>query len=461
MAPEQAAGSRDLTATADIYSLGCIAFELLTGAPPFTASNPMTVALKHMTEPVPLLPAPFVGSGIDELVQRALAKAPEDRFPDAAALLEALDKEMAANRVASLPTSEAVAPGPAYVASDLELDLEHRSTISLESVPALVVDALEAAPTFQMDLDPAQFASLGARGGSGGFESESTVLLPDSGSAEDDAGEVSQASASSPSGDLPADGEAEPTVLLMAPAPSDLFPRVEHDLAGDDDEPTMVTSFDSMPTHPIDAKLPKPKPSLAGDDDEPTKLSFASPLQQAESPRTLAYDIDDAPKSEPARAGRAKHRLQPAAVEKRREEPQRDASPGPTAMSASPPSTPVSTKTSAEGAHAMKRRGGGGSAAFVVAIVLLCLGGLAAVGVAAYFGADLLAPASEASTVYLVSEPQGAVVVVDGQELGVTPLNLPVSRKSVLVRKDGFTDAQRDLVGHGGETLTVVLDPAE
>jgi hypothetical protein len=109
----------------------------------------------------------------------------------------------------------------------------------------------------------------------------------------------------------------------------------------------------------------------------------------------------------------------------------------------------------------MKRRGGGGSAAFVVAIVLLCLGGLAAVGVAAYFGADLLAPASEASTVYLVSEPQGAVVVVDGQELGVTPLNLPVSRKSVLVRKDGFTDAQRDLVGHGGETLTVVLDPAE
>ncbi|WP_232534216.1 serine/threonine-protein kinase [Plantactinospora sp. KBS50] len=87
MAPEQASG-KPVSPVTDVYALGAVAYCCLTGQPPFTGENPLEVAIKHLTdEPPPLpahLPAPVVA-----LVGRALAKAPEDRFPDAAAMADA------------------------------------------------------------------------------------------------------------------------------------------------------------------------------------------------------------------------------------------------------------------------------------------------------------------------------------------------------------------------------------
>src|SRR5690349_9065847 len=53
MAPEQGSGKSDITASADLYSLGVVVYEMLTGEQPYTADTPMQVVIKHITDPVP------------------------------------------------------------------------------------------------------------------------------------------------------------------------------------------------------------------------------------------------------------------------------------------------------------------------------------------------------------------------------------------------------------------------
>ncbi|GAA1434522.1 serine/threonine protein kinase PkaE [Streptomyces thermospinosisporus] len=92
MAPEQAVG-RTVPAS-DLYSLGCVLYELLTGAPPFTDGSPFMLYHRHANEPVPPLTdrRPDVPDGLRALVERLLEKKPEDRpatAADVAALLAA------------------------------------------------------------------------------------------------------------------------------------------------------------------------------------------------------------------------------------------------------------------------------------------------------------------------------------------------------------------------------------
>jgi serine/threonine-protein kinase len=86
MSPEQCDGA-ELTPAADVYSLGVILYEMLTGAVPFSGSTPLAIAMKHTTE-APRSPREIVASippALEELVLHTLEKNPQDRPQDAAA----------------------------------------------------------------------------------------------------------------------------------------------------------------------------------------------------------------------------------------------------------------------------------------------------------------------------------------------------------------------------------------
>jgi serine/threonine-protein kinase len=93
ISPEQAQGRRTSELT-DVYSLGIVLYEMLTGEPPFSGENFVAVAMQHINDPVPRVSEqrPDVTPRIDEAVARALAKRPDDRFPT----MEAFGRELQA-----------------------------------------------------------------------------------------------------------------------------------------------------------------------------------------------------------------------------------------------------------------------------------------------------------------------------------------------------------------------------
>ena len=92
MSPEQASGEPDVDGRSDVYSLGCVLFEMLAGRHPFEATTAQAMLVKHLTQAVPSLRAVRAGlpEGLERTVTRALAKAPEDRFATATEFAQAL-----------------------------------------------------------------------------------------------------------------------------------------------------------------------------------------------------------------------------------------------------------------------------------------------------------------------------------------------------------------------------------
>ncbi len=92
MSPEQAVGEREVDGRSDIYSLGVVAYQMLTGRLPFTGGNTMALLLKHVNErPLPIVDLrPDAPKPLRDAIERALMKAPEDRWPTAGSMRMAI-----------------------------------------------------------------------------------------------------------------------------------------------------------------------------------------------------------------------------------------------------------------------------------------------------------------------------------------------------------------------------------
>lgn len=104
MSPEQATGLPG-DGRSDLYALGVILYELLIGHPPYNDENGMSLMLKHLNAPVPLVTdtLPQASPALDELIAKALAKAPSDRYQTAAEFSDALKSAFLGSLVTVLP----------------------------------------------------------------------------------------------------------------------------------------------------------------------------------------------------------------------------------------------------------------------------------------------------------------------------------------------------------------------
>ena len=148
LAPEQAQGL-PLTPAADVYSLGCVLHELLTGTPPFQGDGPVAIAFKHVND-APEAPStlePSIPAALDAVILRCLAKDPTARPADGAALAAELRRALSPDAESTVAMAPIAVAGPA--------------TEVLPAAPLAATGATTAAPAVVAPLPAAGLARGG------------------------------------------------------------------------------------------------------------------------------------------------------------------------------------------------------------------------------------------------------------------------------------------------------------
>jgi eukaryotic-like serine/threonine-protein kinase len=142
MSPEQGLADPDLDGRSDLYSLGCVTYEMLAGHPPFLGATAREVIARHMLDPVPPLRSarPAVPAVVEQAVGRALAKVPADRFATAGQFADALSAP---------PPDAEPAPQPPPVTS-------------IAVLPFLFLNEVETSPGLSLGFADALITMLGS-----------------------------------------------------------------------------------------------------------------------------------------------------------------------------------------------------------------------------------------------------------------------------------------------------------
>jgi hypothetical protein len=145
MSPEQALGDTKLDARSDLYSMGAVLFQMLTGAPPFEGETSQEIVAKHIAEapPAPITVNPRVPGWLSDIVVRSLAKKPAERFQSAAEMLGALEQGMASMPAAAVSRAQAAAGAVATV--KMESGQRRMATVAEPQAAPGLADAARAA----------------------------------------------------------------------------------------------------------------------------------------------------------------------------------------------------------------------------------------------------------------------------------------------------------------------------
>ena len=107
MSPEQADGASSVDGRTDLYSLGCVLYEMLAGEPPYTGRTPQAVIAKRVLEPLPHVRTlrESVPEAVEQAISRALAVTPADRFATAAEFARALARPHVTSDTTTTPAA--------------------------------------------------------------------------------------------------------------------------------------------------------------------------------------------------------------------------------------------------------------------------------------------------------------------------------------------------------------------
>ena len=168
LSPEQATGE-PADRRSDIYSVGCLLYELLTGRPPFSGDTPVSIAFQHVSAPL-IAPSeinPAIDESLETVLKVALSKDPSHRYQDAGAMLDDLRRAIRGEQVTTKirrvrPKRNYLVAGISFfailalVAAGLSFSSKKSATFELPNVVGLTVDQAKALlPNYTINLQQA------------------------------------------------------------------------------------------------------------------------------------------------------------------------------------------------------------------------------------------------------------------------------------------------------------------
>jgi serine/threonine-protein kinase len=168
MSPEQASGETSIDGRSDVYSLGCVLYEMLTGEPPFTGPSAQAIIAKRFASPVPSVKITRdVPDSVEAALSRALARSPADRFRTGAELADALRAALrnGESSGARTPSDVKTSPGPKAIAvlplANMSADPENE--YFSDGMTEEIINALAKVPGVQVASRSSSFAFKGKK----------------------------------------------------------------------------------------------------------------------------------------------------------------------------------------------------------------------------------------------------------------------------------------------------------